>query len=163
MLSEADWVRLYRETITPLYGFVSRRTGGVRELAEDITQETWLRALVDWQRHGLPDRPLAWLETVARRLLLNYYRRSTPASLGPGELDLEERATGIETPRAAALVQWGLARLRRGQARLLEAFHLDGKDVRTLATELGLSERAVEGRLRRAREALRQKLMRYIE
>ncbi len=41
---------------------------------------------------------------------------------------------------------------------MLEDFHLEGKDVRTIARDHGLSERAVEGRLRRARKALAKRL-----
>jgi DNA-directed RNA polymerase specialized sigma24 family protein len=37
--------RIYQATIDDLYGFVSRRCGGDRDLAEDLTQETWLRAV----------------------------------------------------------------------------------------------------------------------
>lgn len=35
----------YRETIEPLYRYVSRMCGGDRQLAEDVTQEAWLRAV----------------------------------------------------------------------------------------------------------------------
>ncbi len=44
--SEAgDVIGVYRETVHELYRFVWRRSGGSRELAEDITQETYLRAV----------------------------------------------------------------------------------------------------------------------
>jgi len=49
--------RVYRETIDPLYAYVSRRCGGNRDLAEDVTQETWLRAVRDWRAKGLPSSP----------------------------------------------------------------------------------------------------------
>ena len=65
----------YRETIGSLYGYVSRNCGGDRTLAEDVTQETWLRAVREWRRTGLPDQPIAWLTAVARNLLVSYYRR----------------------------------------------------------------------------------------
>ena len=54
----------------------------------------------------------------------------------------------------ASLVSWGLSRLRRAHAEILEAFYFDGKSVRDIARERSLSERAVEGRLRRARAKL---------
>ena len=46
-------------TLRVLYGYVSRRSGGQRELAEDITQETFLRATRVWQRTGAADNLLA--------------------------------------------------------------------------------------------------------
>ena len=156
--SITDMVATYRDTIHPLYEFVSRRAGPFRQLAEDITQETYLRAVVQWRKLRRPDKPLAWLQTVARNLLLNHYRRRKPKSLD--ELNLKEvlETIPVDSPDAAALVYWGLARLRRRSRRLLEAFYIEGKPVRTIAAELGVSERAVEGRLRRARQALKSVL-----
>ena len=52
--------------------------------------------------------------------------------------------------------------MRRGQAELIEAFHIEGKSLREIAEETGLSERAVEGRLTRARAKLRRRLEPYI-
>ncbi len=157
MPSDHPWIRIYRETLEPLYGYLSRRVGGDRNLAEDITQETWLRALKHWRANGLPDQPLAWLKTVARNLISNYYRRRQPVELSSAALEeaiSEHRDRGPDSPEAAALVHWCLERLRPEQGKLIEAFHLDGLTLRDIADETGLSERAVEGRLHRARRAL---------
>ena len=63
--TEDDIRRIYRDTIDDLYRFVSRRCDGDRALAEDVTQETWLRAVRVWYQDGLPERPLGWLTTDA--------------------------------------------------------------------------------------------------
>ena len=156
--SITDMVATYRDTIQPLYEFVSRRAGSSRQLAEDITQETYLRAVVQWRKRRRPDKPLAWLQTVARNLLLNHYRRKKPKSLE--ELYIKDvlETVPVGSPDATALVYWGLARLGGRQRRVLEAFYINGKPVRAIAAELGVSERAVEGRLRRARQALKSVL-----
>lgn len=153
-LAEDDLIDAYRAHLRPLYGWVQRRSGGDRELAEDVVQETWLRAVGRWRGRGLPRDPQAWLRTVARRVLFGHYRRRRPEPLDAGELDLEHPGEP-RTPNAAVVLHRALARLRRGQARLLEAHHLEGRDTASLAAELRLSERAVEGRLRRSRQALR--------
>ena len=160
-IPEHDWLQVYETAMRPLYGYVSRRCGGDRELAEDVTQEVWLRALAAWRESGLPQTPEAWLRTVARNLIANYFRERQPEVLAAAELDLSEPEP-TNTPRAAALLNWGLARLGRKQASLLEAYHFEGKGVATIAAELGLSERAVEGRLRRSRHALRDRLSPYL-
>ncbi|UCC81944.1 MAG: sigma-70 family RNA polymerase sigma factor [Gemmatimonadota bacterium] len=162
MLTEAELVQIYREHTGPLYAFVSRRVGGDRTLAEDIVQDAWLRAVDTWPRRGTPDQPRAWLIRVARNLLVSHFRRQRPTPVDPAELELEADDYRPETRWAAALVSWGLARLRRGQAALLEAFYFDGRSTREIAAELGLSERAVEGRLRRARQNLEKRLRPYI-
>ncbi len=161
-MEETILIRTYRESVHPLFEYVSRRCGGDRSLAEDVVQETWLRAVVAWEGSGFPETPLAWLKTVARNLLSNYYRRAPLISLEALPPGWEGRVFGNGTEGDnsdhSATVSWGLARLRPGQARIIEAFHFDGLNVSEIASELGLSERAVEGRLRRARLKLRKKL-----
>lgn len=163
MLTEAELVQIYREHTGPLYAFISRRVGGDRTLAEDIVQDAWLRAVDTWPRRGTPDHPRAWLIRVARNLLVSHFRRQRPTPVDPAELELEAEDYRPETPWAAALVSWGLARLHRGQAALLEGFYFDGKSTREIAEDLGLSERAVEGRLRRARQNLEKRLRPYVK
>ena len=157
-LSEEHLLPIYRQSIRPLYAFVSRRVGGDVGLAEDLVQETWMRALDAWPARGLPDEPLAWLLRVARNTLISHFRRMRPQLIDPASIDLEAPAFSPDDPDSAAIVGWGLARIRRAHAELLEAFYFDGKSVREIAHERSLSERAVEGRLRRARARLRRKL-----
>ncbi len=161
--SEAgDVIGVYRDTVHQLYRFVSRRSGGSRELAEDITQETYLRAVREWRNGRRPDVPLAWLQTVARNLLLNHYRRKTPELVEAARIEALFEDGPRDGADAAALVYWGLARISRRRGELLEAFYLEGKTTATIAQDFGISERAVEGRLRRARQALRTRLERLI-
>jgi RNA polymerase sigma-70 factor (ECF subfamily) len=161
-MEETSLTQAYHESVNSLYEYVSRRCGGDRSLAEDVVQETWLRAVVAWQKKGFPDTPIAWLKTVAGNLLRNYYRRTPSISLEVlptnWEGKIQSGGTQWGTPDTAAAVNWGLARLRPNQSRILEAFHFEGKKVSEIASEFRLSERAVEGRLRRARLKLREKL-----
>jgi hypothetical protein len=111
-------------------------------------------------RAGRPPRePLPWLKTLARNLLVNYYRRRRPSAVDPVVLqEAIDPEHAPDTPDAAAIVHWGLARLSRREARLIAAFHLDRRSVRDIAMAEGASERAIEGRLYRARRNLRRRL-----
>jgi RNA polymerase sigma-70 factor (ECF subfamily) len=153
--SEDDIRRIYRATIDDLYRFVARRCDRDRELAEDVTQETWLRAVRAWYADGVPDRPLAWLTTVARNLLSNHFRRRPAEALDDeiAESVASEEPDGSDA--RLSLVERALRRLPIPQFRLLEAFHFKRQRVAEIAEAQGISERAVEGRLRRARQQLR--------
>ena len=160
--SETEVRRIYRETLDDFYAVVSRRCYGDRDLAEDVVQETWLRAVKAWRAEGVPERPMAWLTTVASRLLSNHYRRRANDRL-------DESGDAIAAPDAndqrdaferRSLVERAIARLPVLQTRLLEAFHFERRPVADIATSLGVSQRAVEGRLRRARENLRREIER---
>jgi RNA polymerase sigma-70 factor (ECF subfamily) len=161
-ISEAQLRAIYADTVDTLYGYASRRCGGRRELAEDVTQETWLRAVRDWRRNGVPDKPLAWLTTVARNLILNHVRRREGIPLddmtSAEVLAAVDNNTISDSAEVASLVNEALTRLPTKEARLLESFHYDRFKMSQLAEAYGISERAIEGRLRRARERLRREL-----
>jgi RNA polymerase sigma-70 factor (ECF subfamily) len=63
-----------------------------------------------------------------------------------------------ESSDAAVVVDHALARLPVNQAQILEAFYLEDRRTAQIAESMGVSERAVEGRLRRARQRLRREL-----
>jgi RNA polymerase sigma-70 factor (ECF subfamily) len=161
-ISETELERIYDDTIVELYGYVSRRCGGRRELAEDIAQESWFRALKHWREHGVPKNPLGWLTTVARNLVASYFRRHQPTALddvSPAEILAAVDANAVsESAEVASLVSQALGRIPQAEAQLLETFHYDRVKMSQLAELYGISERAVEGRLRRARERLRREL-----
>jgi RNA polymerase sigma-70 factor (ECF subfamily) len=161
-ITETQLLRIYAETIDALYGYASRRCGGQRELAEDVTQEVWLRAIREWRRTGKPDHPLAWLTTVARNLILNHFRRREGVSLdsiSPAQvLAAVDANTVSDSAEIASAVSHALTRLPQAEAQLLEAFHYQRCKMWQIALAYGISERAVEGRLRRARERLRHEL-----
>jgi RNA polymerase sigma-70 factor (ECF subfamily) len=61
---------------------LARWTGNLA-LAEDAVQDATVRALETWPRDGVPDQPVAWLRTVARRRAVDLIRRE--AARGPKE------------------------------------------------------------------------------
>ncbi len=53
---------------------LARWTGNLA-LAEDAVQDASLRAVQTWPRDGMPDNPVAWLRTTARRCAVDLIRR----------------------------------------------------------------------------------------
>ncbi|MGW0766328.1 RNA polymerase sigma factor [Streptomyces sp. NPDC002676] len=45
------------------------------DLAEECVQEAYTQALTQWEAHGIPDRPEAWLTVTARRRAMDVIRR----------------------------------------------------------------------------------------
>lgn len=153
--------RIYADTIDPLHASVSGRCGGDGDLADDIVQETWLRAVREWRKQGLPARPAAWLTTVSRNLLFNEFRGRRLVGLDdldPDEILAEDFADLADAAEVESAVRQALERLPRHESQLLEAFHLERTPVLQIAASMGISGRAVEGRLRRARVRLRREL-----
>ena len=157
-MQERQWLQIYRETVHPLYGYMAKRTGGDRALTEDIVQESYLRALDRWTRKAVPDVPLAWLKQVARNILIDHLRqRKRDTKAGPDiQIDGGPRTPAEEFESLEIFL--AITSLGRKRARTVEAFYYDGMSVREIAREMDISERAVEGLLRRARRSLRSLL-----
>jgi RNA polymerase sigma factor (sigma-70 family) len=64
---------LLRELAPQVLGALTRRYDQF-DACEDAVQEALLAATVQWSGDGLPDRPRAWLTTVAIRTLVDHWR-----------------------------------------------------------------------------------------
>jgi RNA polymerase sigma factor (sigma-70 family) len=86
----AAFARVYKEHVWRVYGFFAYRVES-REVAEDLTQATFERALRAWSRFDPRRAPEAtWLIAIARNLLIDHHRRDRSGRLEP--LDEHERA-----------------------------------------------------------------------
>lgn len=65
----------YRQEWGRVVAGLIQRTGDW-DLAEECAQEAFTRAVTSWERDGAPDRPGAWLTTVARNIAMDRLRRS---------------------------------------------------------------------------------------
>ncbi len=155
---EQEWLKIYRETVHPLYGYMGKRTGGNQALTEDIVQESYLRALDNWNLKSIPDIPLAWLKRVARNILIDYLRQKKWDSKAGADIYPDAHGETSEDVFESLEMFLAVTSLGRKKARILEAFYYDGLSVREIASEMAISERAVEGLLRRARQSLKSLL-----
>lgn len=64
----AEWTRVLSTVIRVTRDF---------DTAEDCVQDAYAQALLSWARDGIPDRPGAWLTTVAVRNALQVHRRAS--------------------------------------------------------------------------------------
>jgi RNA polymerase sigma-70 factor (ECF subfamily) len=155
--SDEELVRaLYEEHAGPLLRYALHLMSGDRQRAEDIVQETLLRA---WQHpEAIADRPARpWLFAVARNLAVDSFRarKARPHEVGEGALDL------LSVPDEAdrALESWAVAdaiRSLRAEHRgvLLETYY-HGRSVAEAAAVLGIPAGTVKSRTFYALRALK--------
>ncbi|HEY3842672.1 MAG TPA: RNA polymerase sigma factor [Acidimicrobiales bacterium] len=82
----------WRAESARLIGALTRMTRDV-SLAEDLAQDALVAALEQWPTTGVPDNPVAWLTTIAKRRAIDHFRRADSLRRKVAEL---ERARGRE-------------------------------------------------------------------
>ena len=83
---------VWRAESARLIGAVTRMTRDV-SLAEDLAQDALVAALEQWPATGVPDNPVAWLMTIAKRRAIDHFRRADSLRRKVAEL---EHARGRE-------------------------------------------------------------------
>jgi RNA polymerase sigma-70 factor (ECF subfamily) len=122
-----------------------RRTGDW-DLAEECTQSAFEKAIERWPRDGVPDRPGAWLMTVAGNFAIDRLRRSTRESANLKEialLDMVQVNDGVADTSASSDASWegGVPdeRLKLLFTCCHPALPLEARVALTLRTLCGLS------------------------
>lgn len=69
---------LFRQEYAKMTAILCRHFGlKYIEIAEDITSETFLKASENWAINGIPENPTAWLYTVAKNQVKDYFKHIT--------------------------------------------------------------------------------------
>ena len=150
------FVRTYEARLRRL---VQRRIGDMGE-AEEITQETLLRAYQHRASFATEDELMAWSTVVAQRLVIDRVRvrgRSIAVAEVPESARLGRDTADIVVARheARAALE-SLEAIPTRQAAILWAREVEGLHYEEIAERFGITEPAVRSLLHRGRKALRK-------
>jgi RNA polymerase sigma-70 factor, ECF subfamily len=150
--------QLHDEHAPALWSYCVRLTGNDRARAEDVAQETLLRA---WRHFSVLDESQgsvrSWLFTVARNIVIDEWRtRRAHAELTVADVP-ELADTGERTDQL--LLSWVVAeaitKLSEDHRAVLLACYYGGLAVSEAAQQLGVPEGTVKSRTHYALRALR--------
>ena len=165
---------LVRRHRMPVFNFILRYTGQ-RARAEDLLQETWLKAVRGAQDYEPKARFTTWVYTIARNLCVDSarkesYRKTESLDAPPGAED-EGRNLAEVLPDGSAAPDRSAhnARLRPLLERALRSLPAEQREVfllreysgiafKEIAVVTGVPENTVKSRMRYALEGLRKKL-----
>lgn len=155
---ERAWQAWYNETFDGLYAYILWRTGGQRDQADEISQETWLTAVRHVRRFD-PRKGsfLDWLRGTAANVLRHDLRRRQRR--WKREQAAERRVaveSGREDGQRQERIAATLGSLPERQEAVLRAKYLDGLSVAEIAAVRNESLKSVESLLSRARQAFRE-------
>ncbi|XVQ12882.1 sigma-70 family RNA polymerase sigma factor [Spirillospora sp. CA-255316] len=149
---------LYRQYHRPLLAFVLRLTGGDRQWAEDVVQETMIRAWRSADRLDTGSASLMpWLATVARRIVIDHrrYRDVRPPEVGDAPLENLPMADEMEGLLRKVVVAEALRALSAPHREVLTETVLRDRTVNQAAEVLGIPVGTVKSRVYYALRALR--------
>jgi RNA polymerase sigma-70 factor (ECF subfamily) len=148
-----------------LYRFFAVRTGDPH-LADDLMQQLWVASRTG-RCPASSEEAGRWLAAIARNLLTTHWRR---AGARPAHVPLADPALAAELAERLSREPLPLEELDRREVRdqlllalsmlggpdqdLVVAHYFEGRTFGEMAQRLGVSSRAVEGKLYRARQAL---------
>ena len=154
---------LYRQYRGPLLSFVLRLTAGDRQQAEDVVQETMVRAWREAHRLDLTEPSLMpWLATVARRIVIDEDRRkrARPPEVGGGMVDNPPVADDeTESLLRKVVVVEALQDLSVAHREVLNETILRDRTVNEAAEVLGIPVGTVKSRVYYALKALKVHLV----
>jgi len=137
-----------------------RRICHVPEDAEDLTQETFLRALRGLRGYRLerPFRP--WLFAIATNTARSVWRRRGPilVSLDAGASGVEGTATDVCRREELEQLKQAVAALGGEEAALIHLFYFEGMKLEAIGEVLGRRTGTVAVALHRVRQKLRKAL-----
>nr|WP_326847174.1 sigma-70 family RNA polymerase sigma factor [Streptomyces kaniharaensis] len=149
---------LYHEHAGPLFGFVLHLVAGDRQRAEDVVQETLVRA---WRNiHRLDPaagslRP--WLVTVARRIVIDDHRSasSRPREVDAAPLELMPAEDELDRALRLMVITDALGDLSPAHREIIVETYLKGRTAHEAAAELGIPAGTVRSRVFYALRSLR--------
>ncbi|MET0233979.1 MAG: sigma-70 family RNA polymerase sigma factor [Kibdelosporangium sp.] len=152
---------LYQEMGVSLMPYALRLTGYDRCWAEDVVQETLIRA---WRNAGrLDPRPQllrAWMCTVARRVVIDdrRSRRARPFEVEEAHEDFVSVPDPAEQTVSSVVVHRALDKLPQAQREVILQTYLNGRTVNEVAQMLGVPPGTVKSRMYHGVRALRRTL-----
>lgn len=114
-----------------------------REMAEDVTQETFLRYYENYRLHTA-EQTIRCLYTIARNLCIDMYRKKQPEPL---DESLVQEDLSEDRLLTALMVKSALSELENDEQELLLLRYANDVSVSSIGQILGISRFAVRRRL----------------
>jgi len=154
---EVSFLELYRAHTPALYRFALLRVGA--DVAEDVIQETWLRAARGLAGFRWQASLRTWLTGIALNLCREHYRRGLRLAAVP---DSELAPNAADTPTEAfdladgVQLRQAVLSLAEGYREVLLLHDVEGHTHQEIGTLLDISPGTSKSQLHRARRQLRQ-------
>jgi RNA polymerase sigma-70 factor (ECF subfamily) len=152
---ETAFRALYRRHTPRLYRLQLRFAGGRVADAEDLVQDTWLRAVRRLDTFRSEGRFGAWLRGIAVNVAREWMRRTLPAAALHGDVDIALLADDSPAVPIDPDVERAINRLPVGQRAVFVLHDIEGFTHEEIARQLEIAAGTSKSQLSAARQTLR--------
>lgn len=170
MNRKQEFEKFYKDNIDKIYRFAYFRVGKDQTLAEDLVSEIFVKALKSFDSYDREISVSAWLYTIAKNHIANYWRDHKNEVILPEVFDeaVDGEGVGLENVWFEAAVVKStveddrvstydlLSRLDREDREIVTFHYIYGYSYKEIAEMLGKSETAIKVTAHRAIKKLRK-------
>lgn len=156
--SNPAFSEIVRQHRSYLLGLAVRLSGN-KEVAEDLVQDTFKRALRHFGELRPDSHVRGWLATILTRLFLDHNKHNHVVEKAMAKLSMEDDIANDRIPGeiSHAALRDAIDRLDPELREIIEC-HLADKSYKQIAAELGIPIGTVSSRMSRARDCLKELL-----
>jgi RNA polymerase sigma-70 factor (ECF subfamily) len=160
----AAFARFYDLYSFRLYRFLLVLARGDENAAREICQTALTKLARRFEVFDDERKLWAWLCTLARNNFIDHYRaqRRRDRLVSLEEMPASIAGADHSTDQLSELLREALAALRADERELMQAAYIDRRPLQELAAASGLTYKAVESRLARLRQKLKEQLLREL-
>jgi RNA polymerase sigma-70 factor (ECF subfamily) len=157
---EQTFRRWYDAVAPRIYAYLYGRCGADIDLAQELTQQTFIQAVRHRDAYLGHSDSVTWLIAIARSQLADHFRRMEREGrrhlrlireIAPEDIDADAWRANDDR----AQIRAAMRRLTPDQRAALVLRYLDGLPVKDVAQVMGRSEKSAEAIITRARQAFR--------
>lgn len=164
--SDNHFEAIYKKLTLPVMKFLVKRMGGDQRAAEEVFARTWSAAWEGWHKFQHKSTYFTWICRIALNKMADYYRDQVNdnsrwvlpvlENLADGNSDELTPMERLQLAELRAAMRECLDLLPEEKRKLLQFRYWRELTVKEIAQLTGSPERAVEGKIYRAKQILKR-------
>ncbi|MFO0764556.1 MAG: RNA polymerase sigma factor [Patescibacteria group bacterium] len=161
-MKPSDFTAFYQKNVQRVFRYVLFRVSCNQEVAEDLTQDIFLKAYKAFGSYDAARSGSSWIYTIAKNTLIDWYKKQHPTediANYEDALSFSVNAWELHSANEDSKALLGLiASLPDDDAALVRMRYLEGWDYAGLAPVLQKTENALRAQASRALKRLRRQI-----
>lgn len=149
----------YRTNVKRVYRFLYYRVGGNKEVAEDLTQDVFLKALNAFDRYDPAVSESSWIYTIARNHLINHVQKQHPGveleAIENTDWDKVDWGERLSASHDEKRLLEAISKLPEEDGEIVRLKYLEGWPYEDIAEKLGKTSGALRVQAHRALKELK--------